>query len=225
MEVLSGVKTEVLSVNGCGVKMIKRTYVSESVVSIVDSKHSSELPPYIFNNVNLDYDDKYMNWANLNTCGGWEHKEEDHMDQMESGRKLFAQIIIDRSDEKHLELDYRILQYLRANKDDVSVFEFRHFYPSMKEVIVVKKGCLKDYIDVENILENYYKLGMEKLTAGELELLNRMSSIPMFKYMKPEENFFNYDFRHIKDKVELIFTGMLLGYPIESTMDRMKVFI
>lgn len=169
---------------------------------------------YRFNNVELTYDTKYINWANLNCCGGWGYNEKYLASAVQNDSKLFAQVIMYTEDFSGI--NYILNELIEGNENKVNCIVIDRDDRNFKEVIICKKGCVADYIDIDNIFEQYRILGLE-LSEHIKSEVRKLASIDMYKYANRTSNEFNFDFANPYSYEELIFNGMLLGYPIEST--------
>lgn len=204
-----------LNKNPQGVTMVRKNFKNRSVVKVL-GKNNYRITEYRFNNIDLKYKTKFMNWQNLDCCGGWAYSELDLVKQFKNGNKLFAEVIINPDISKDVFEEIEKCKEL----DNVEVHIFPHWLSSdHKSFFLIKKGALDHYIDVDKILEDYRSLGLWFISEDQVFTLKCMASEDMNTYISKEHNKFCYDFGNPVGMVELIFTGMLLGYPIESTAD------
>lgn len=160
-----------------------------------------------------------MNWANLDCCGGWAYDKEDLINQFKNDKKLFADIVLSFYEN----VDAHFLPLIKecSKLDGAKIIEVEHWSENCRKFILVKEGCVSDYLDVDAIIENYYDLGLWKLSEDQLQHLKDMANEDMSCYITKNHNRYNYDFINPEGLIEFIFTGMLLGYPVESTADRL----
>lgn len=92
----------------------------------------------------------------------------------------------------------------------------------IKNIVLAKSGCVADYIDIDKILEEYDRFGI-LLDEYDINEIMHLAHYPMVEYANRGMNKFQYDFANPDTVGELIFTGMLLGYPLESTVDRLSI--
>ena len=76
---------------------------------------------------------------------------------------------------------------------------------------------MNDYINLENVLAMYEKFGLIFPEKFINEIKEYMQT-EMVDFVWQDENKFKYDLANPKNLVEIVFGGMLLGYPIESTV-------
>lgn len=207
-----------LNKNKQGVTITRKNFTSRALVEVRD-KDNNIIDTYNFNNIDLKYSTKYMNWSNLNCCGGWEYDEKDLINQFKNDKKLFAQIVLDLNNN----IDVHLLPLVEecSKLDGAKVVEVEHWTEGCKMFVMMKKGCVSNYLDVDDIINDYYSLGLKKLTDDQIQHLKNLCSEDMSCYISKNHNRYLYDFLHPMGILELIFTGMLLGYPIESTADRL----
>lgn len=78
---------------------------------------------------------------------------------------------------------------------------------------ICRKGCLADYYDIDAVLDYYERLGVW-IHAAIRENVKYLSSIEINRYGQPNPP---VDYLCTYSAVSAIITGLLLGYPIEST--------
>ena len=61
---------EVINKNNRGIVMTKENKEDMSIVSVLDLE-GEVITSYEFKNTNLNYKNKYLNWQNLDCCGGY----------------------------------------------------------------------------------------------------------------------------------------------------------
>ena len=187
-------------------------YKNRSKVTYREKDSNISFNTYRFDNVNVN-NPVYMNWENLNNCGGWKEDMEYLQNAVQNNKKLLA-VHIDLPSKTMSFNDFK--EYLGNINDSVysgiSTNSFGYIFG-----YVCKKGCVADYIDLENVLNEYKKFGII-LSEESISKIREYMEIEMVDFVWSDANKFNYDLANPKNLVELIFGGMLLGYPIESTV-------
>ena len=77
---------------------------------------------------------------------------------------------------------------------------------------ICRRGSLKDYFDLEQVLEDYRKMGIV-LSAQDQAMFFHLGGIELAQFATGKPMCY---FRCASD-AELMATGLLLGYPLEST--------
>jgi hypothetical protein len=185
-----------------GITFERTDYVKRSKVTVKSCNNTYLLRAYRFDNIKETFTSPYISWENLNCCGGWFYDDQYLNTAVQNGKKLCAGLILKSSDEA---------KYLLENKDI-------NFYSDFKNdryyLEIARKGCLKDYYNIQEVL-NLYKLhGIYNLNMKRIE---ELCSAEMISLMK-DNNPYNYDYANPFEIEDLIITGLLLGYPIESTI-------
>jgi hypothetical protein len=146
----------------------------------------------------------YISWENLNCCGGWHCDESYLLTAVQEGKKLCAGITFNNESEP--------VKYRDSLPD-----EYPHYCrPPMHNgpytfhcIDVVRKGAITDYIDEGEVFRAYGELGIANFNRERLSGLLRT---PMLRLVCGA-----FDYANPKTPEELITTGLLLGYPPEST--------
>lgn len=179
----------------------------------------SALRVYRFPKLDESFESQYISWANLNCCGGWTYTESYLDTAVQDGKKLYAGRTtwlksslfpnrLNRSD--------AIAQLNQAKKllpDDVLMGVESRYDDRLLPTYICRKGCISDYFDLDAVFGFYGKLGVtlsdhykHKIrTLCSYEIENYGTGKAPFTYYNPD------------DDAELITTGLLLGYPLEST--------
>jgi len=147
----------------------------------------------------------YISWENLNCCGGWVSDDSYLLTAVQEGKKLCASIIFDT--EKELE------GYKKSLTDEYDYFCRPTMYNgpySFFYIDVCRTGAIRDYINEDDILQTYDLLGIKGFNR---KLLLDLLGIPMLYLINGE----TFSFRDPVRPEEWIVTGLLLGYPLEST--------
>lgn len=215
-------KYEVIYKNKKGLTMERKNYGDKSEVRVRQEfihEGTHTVAKYKFKNI-TNYYTPYLNWENLSYNSCWAYSEEDLFNQFASGNKLFAQIVINMNRKEEIKIIDKI-EKLKLSDDSVIVTEIKHWTDYCRMFILSRKGCVSDYIDVKKVLSDYYRLGLWELSKSELLTLMNMVDTNMENFAHEDLNEFHYDFKNPDGAIEYIFTGLLFGYPIESTADRL----
>ena len=177
------------------------------------SKRAYTIAKYIFPNIDLFTSSPYLSWGNLNCCGGWAYDESYLFTAVQEGKKPYAGAAIclpvpgmtAEAKSKLLEIKATLPDNCAAGQENI---RNERFFP----LYICRKGCLKDFFDLERVLEDYSRMGIslnskdrgEFFSLCDIELSQFSTGSPM-------------DYSDTTTDAELIATGLLLGYPIEST--------
>ena len=161
---------------------------------------------YRFNKDVKPLSSQYISWENLNCCGGWDYDESYLLTAVQEEKKLGAGIVFNSERERD---EYR----------DSLPDEFMYFCPppmhngpySFYYIDVVRDGAIQDFIDASEVFRVYDELGITNINK---KLLSDLLDTPMYYYISGET--FKYS-SPAKRNEEWVITGLMLGYPLEST--------
>ena len=179
----------------------------------VKNSNGDTIAKYRFKNIELPYANQYINWKNLDFCGGWNYSEDELVHQYLDSKKLFVDITFNIYTPNNTTAKL-VIQC--EDLKDTTVLELGE-EDEFATYAISKKGCLADYIDIHGVIESYYALGLYELPIQSISMLEDLANEELISYAKPEMNIFGFDYANPKGLVEIIFAGLLLGYPIEST--------
>lgn len=162
----------------------------------------------------------FISWANLDCCGGWSYDEDYLTTAVQEGRKLFASIATPLR-QQYLpecpteEAARRQFESFRstlppdifADYDREPVF-FDHLH-----TFICRQGRIADYIELEAVFSFCEKLGII-IPDSMREKVERYCDCEIKTFGTSSAPF---DYSNAGTGIELITTGLLLGYPIEST--------
>lgn len=200
---------EMLNRNSHGVTMERKDYTKRSVVDVRSCNGKYLLRKYRFNNVPF-FEHKYLSWANLDNCGGWSC-DNNELDLIRQGRKLVA--------EKHYIIDADesiddVLKYIALPRtftvNVVSVWDWGNGRKNYG-VVFASRASLAECFDFNEVIEAYKAHGIV-LSPSETIQLSKAFTPPISAYIKA-----GYKITDPITDVDLIITGLMLGYPIEST--------
>jgi len=182
---------------------------------------------YLYWNV-LGVDSPYLNWDNLNCCNGWAYDETYLYTAVQRSRKPFAQIVFSSYDADWLkqirredlptenDTDKIIKKLIKELPDDCILNEEpieRRDNFSRRCVNICKNGTIIDYINLDDVYAAYERLGFE-ITDKIKDKIGQVCSIPMELFAADD---FPFDYGNPQCASQLIITGLLLGYPVETT--------
>lgn len=187
-----------LFTNPLGIKFDRTDYKNRSKVTVHNNGYN--LRTYRFNNVEC-FESPYISWENLDQCGGWGTNDTYLKSAVQNGTKLFAQIIHDSSESFD-------------SREDIVVNTQPHKrIEGLYETHICRKGCLKDYYNLVDVAEHYRRFGVRFTFEEQVQIIQWVHlELSVFA---TDEAPFNY--RMAATDSELVITGLLLGYPLEST--------
>lgn len=200
---------EILNVNSHGVTIMRKDYKKRSVVDVRSCNRTHLIRRYRFNNVPF-FEHQYLSWANLDNCGGWAC-DNNELDLMRQDRKLLA--------EKHYIIDADesiddVLKYIALPRtfavNVVSVWDWGCGKKNYG-VAFASRASLAERFDFNEVIEAYKAHGID-LSLSETIQLSKAFTPPISAYINA-----GYKVTDPITDVDLIITGLMLGYPIEST--------
>lgn len=212
----------ILHQNSLGIKMVREDFKKRSQVKVILENGGKRYchRTYRFNCIKDTFDSPYISWANLDCCGGWSYDEDYLATAVQSGRKLFAGIVTPLRQ-----------QYLpNYPTEDMAKQQFESFRSTLPSDIfadyesepvsfnnlytfICRCGRISDYIDLNAVFSFYEKLGIV-IPVSMKEKVEHYCDYEI-KTFGTSSAPFNYS--NAGTGIELITTGLLLGYPIEST--------
>jgi len=175
-------------------------------VAVRDKEHGAMIMDYRFKKIDKTYNSPYISWDNLNCCGGWSFDESYLLTAVQKGKKLCAGITF--YDESELN------GYISDLPDNLEHFchkpDQRHTC-CIYNIDVVANGSLKDYYSFQDICDMYDNLGIS--ANFNKRLLKDLFDVPLYYFINDE----TFEYANAVKSEELIVTGLMLGYPIEST--------
>ena len=213
---------ELLHKNSNGVMMIREDYKKRSQVKVFSEYAGKRhiLRSYRFNHIPDRFDSPFCSWANLDRCGGWS-SDETYLDTaVQEGKKLYA------GRYQHLKSSYfpnfpsrsQALRDFQKIIDEhpegvTAGIEGRDNSEDTLYTFICREGRIADYFDLQSVSEFYGKLGLE-FSQDVFAQVNALCQIEIKTFGGEKPPFLYYQ---ASGPVELITTGLLLGYPIEST--------
>ena len=187
----------VLHENSKGIKIVREDYKTRCKVSVIGFDGTA-IRTYRFNNV-PEYKHPYLSWENLDHCGGWASDDSYLLSAVQDGKKPAAQYAVINEP----------VPNVKPDKDTETYYMSEPFYNegTRNQVYITRTCSLKDLFDVDSVIDAYEK---QDVIIGKEKLMPYMER-PIMDLMK--EGFFIYT----DSAIEIIITGLMLGYPIEST--------
>lgn len=160
--------------------------------------NGSLMRKYVYTNIKAEFRSGLVNDFNLHFCGEWSWPDIDYeyglVDRVRRKKKPMGLFICDsRGELNKLKHTIRYLNLNITKKD--------------KDLGFCQKGKLKDLFDLDSLQKDYLNyLGYKAIDFKKIEDKTLDECITSFDYNNPE------------DDEELIITGLVFGYPIESTV-------
>jgi len=202
---------------------MKKTIIFKSNEDIIfertDTKNRSRIAvrygehfihDYRFNNTKgIEFESPYISWENLNCCGGWTHDKEYLKTAVQENKKICAGISFKTADE--------IQEYIKGidkEKYDYVDTSWDNGPYRFHLIDLVKKGSLRDYYDLKEIIDFYKILGLN-WDSVDVDRFNELYDADLFDLINGSKG---YKYSEINKTIgEHLITGLLLGYPLEST--------
>ena len=206
---------QLLYQSSLGIQFNKEVSKGQCMVKVQTKtgKRAYTLKRYTYPNVELSVSSPFLSWENLNCCNGWIYDEDYLLTAVQEGRKLYAGCTIWLHPPVDLEKAEARLEEIRATLPDTclagrEMVMNESFFP----YYICRRGSLKDYFDLEQVLEDYRKMGIV-LSAQDQAMFFHLGGIELAQFATGKPMCY---FRCASD-AELMATGLLLGYPLEST--------
>ena len=183
-------KKTLLYENIKGIKIVREDGVKRSCVKVLGFDGTS-IRTYRFNNVPA-YNHPYLSWENLDHCGGWASDDSYLLSAVQEGKKAAAQYYYGHDS----------VPEMKKSKDTEVFIERTNNW-----IFITRTCSLKDLFDLDDIVKAY----MAHNVYLDREKLIPYMSKPIMDLMK-EKLWINPNSTY-----ELVATGLMLGYPIEST--------
>lgn len=206
-------KQTVLAKNSKGIKAVRVDYKQRSAVK-VQALDGSTIRTYRMNNI-ADYKHPMMSWNNLLMCGGWASDNLDGIKAVNRGSKPICTVIVRTKDNdtKQMEAEADKLGLKQKGYGFMVLLEPWHLWNGEWNWVlaaVPEDTTLNDLYDLDEIREAYEAQGIVFLDEDWRRTEN-------FAKMQLVELVSGYEIMSPTDYMELVTTGMLFGYPIEST--------
>ena len=171
----------------------------------------------------------YLNWDNLNCVNGWVFDETYLYTAVQSGKKLYAGFTFHIAKDgafpgqalpEGFYTEHEVIEKIEELRkglpgDCVLGFEKpdseRHL-SFLRHIYICKTGAISDYIDVDDVISVYVRFGIV-LNDAHIKSIRELCAIPISNFASDEY----MDYANPKTAAEWIVTGLLLGYPVETT--------
>lgn len=222
--------TDIIFESNKGIVFERMTYKnSRCKLSVRKKETNQSLMFYRYKNV-PSYQSRYLNWGNLNCCGGWTYDETYLYTAVQEEKKLYSNIVFTIVNEDYAK-QYKqcnfhtektvssILSKLKSELPDDCVMGFecedKEVYERIfRSLFICKKGTLNNFYNIDDILRSYEQFGVI-IDDAEKHRIRELSDVPL-EYFGHDD--FVYKYHQPEFGSQLIITGLLLGYPIESTV-------
>lgn len=202
----------VLHENSRGIQAVRLDYTKRSKVIFV--KENFVFRSYGFNKVTPVYESSYLSWANLDCCGGWAYDESYLHTAVQKGQKLYAGCYFYANAYGTPEDTRQVIENIFGELPSNCVGGYE---PRTSDRVIsfyiCRKGCLADYYDIDAVLDYYERLGLW-VNEAMRQNVKYLATLEISRYGQPNPP---VDYLCTYDPVSAIITGLLLGYPIEST--------
>lgn len=196
---------EILLETSKGIIFEKVTTKNRCRVTVKNKDGSHNHMTYRFNKDVEPISSQYISWENLNCCGGWPYDSSYLLTAVQEGKKLCAGINFDSEKELKDYEDNLSDDYVHFCKPPMSNGPYTTYY-----VDVARDGAICDFFNTDEILRVYRELGITNFNKG---LLSEFFTLPVWYIINGE----TFDYRQPHRPEEYILTGLMLGYPLEST--------
>lgn len=168
---------------------------------------------YLFPNAEPYFTSPYISWQNLNCCGGWGYEEAYLETAVQEGRKLYAGCseyigpgeTVEEKRAKLKALLATLPEGCAAGEEPCPNGRFFNYY-------ICRNGSLKDFYDLEQVFDAYRRLGIA-VSGQERAEIQGYCSVELKRFGQYEP----FSYSGAGTKPQLTTTGLLLGYPLEST--------
>jgi hypothetical protein len=189
---------KVLFTNPLGFEFERTDYKKRSKVKVHNNGYN--LRTYRFNNVEC-FESPYISWQNLDQCGGWATDSKYLHTAVHDRKKLLASIV--HHNDVHFE-----------RRPEVVILTQKYgWLENHSYTYICSKGTLSDFYDLDEVIEHYSRLGID-FTVDEVFEIEEYMDMDIWMFATEKAPF---NFHDACTKVQLVVTGLLLGYPLEST--------
>ena len=216
--------SELLHQNSMGVTMLREDYKKRSQVKVFSEFQGKRhiLRSYRFNHISDSFDSPFCSWANLDCCGGWSCDDTYLDTAVQKGWKLYAgrdervrsSYFPDLpSMDEAIQKFQKVIDGLPAGITAGIEGGGRENMEDLLHTFICREGKIADYFDLDDVFEFYGKLGLDfpQYVVAQVKALCSIE-IKTFGGDKPP-----FVYYQANTSIELITTGLLLGYPLEST--------
>lgn len=213
----------ILHENSHGIKIERTDFKRRSQVKVIsyrdDGQHTHRT--YRFNKTSNSFSSPFMSWENLDCCGGWAFDDKYLTHAVQDGKKLYAGIAIPLKGKyfhnapTHERAASDLQQLQESLPPEICAGIDEHF-PQDRwfRTYICRRGAIKDFFDLDAVFLFYENLGVP-VSEHVKNTVYQYCNIEMSGFASLSAP---YEYYGANSQAELITTGLLLGYPIESTV-------
>jgi len=197
--------TEILLETNKGIIFEKTTTKNRCKVNVKNKDSGNIHMTYRFKKGVVPISSPFISWENLNCCNGWPHDKSYLLTAVQDGKKLCSGIYLstqEELDDYKSTLSNEYVHFCRPPMVDVSRTVFY--------IDVARDGAIRDFINTDDVMNIYEMLGARNFNK---KLLSEFLAQPLYDWISSE----TFDYGLPKSPEEFILTGLMLGYPLEST--------
>ncbi len=166
---------------------------------------------YKFNNTHgVQFDSPHISWENLNCCGKWIYDKDYLKSAVQIGKKICAGVDFNTFNEVN-----SFVEEIDRDKYVYIIKKQHKPYGLSYRVDIALKGKLSDYYELKQI-NNFYELLELDINLEDEDRFMELFSANIIDLINGNKNL-DYESKS-KTIAEDIITGLLLGYPLESTI-------
>ena len=228
------VNKEIIFESNRGIVFERTLYKNGNVrLAVINKNYSKTMSEYRYKNA-PGLQSPYLNWENLNCVNGWVYDETYLHTAVQKGKKLYAGFTLSiakkeaftgRTLPKGFYTEEGVSEKVEALKKDLPgdcVFgsegpDYDTYNSIDRCIYICKTGAIRDYIDIDDVISAYGRFEMI-LNESHWNRVRELCSIPIGGFSSND----HMDYANTKSVAEYIVAGLLLGYPIESTVDRLS---
>lgn len=196
--------------------MYRRDYKKSSQMLVINN--GNVLCRYKYPKVEHLFDNPMIRWQNLYFCGGYSVLAEDG--QCTGSNDLLIEAVIDGVKPIGFIVvkESESYKYIKKAVDNGIKYSVNlHFMDGYCEIGLANSGSLKEHFNFDNLIEAYDLfsdvLEYDLISQDDKEWLSQMFSLELSDFICG----FDYAYSG-KRNCENVLTGLILGYPIESTV-------
>lgn len=207
------VMKELLFESELGVQFYKEVKDGRCVVRVKSKGQRFTHMTYTFPDVSPGFTSPFLSWQNLNCCGGWDFERAYLQTAVQERRKLYAGCseYIDPGETREGKRA-KLKELLETLPDGCAVGEEPWRNDRVFNYYICRTGALKDFFDLEQVFDAYRRLGVA-VSDRERAEIREYCSAELTRFGRDEP----FAYSAAETKPQLVATGLLLGYPLEST--------
>ena len=194
----------------------RRDYKENHEMVVLSNGHS--LCRYKYpRGVNIPFHSPMVNWMNLTFCGGYGVLLEDG-EYAGSNKRLFEAVANGLKPIGFINVNFnKFEEIIEEVMQSGFRYEISKVWTGNYEIGLANQGKVKDYFDLDKLINSYRlysnRIGHNLLTPRDEENLLKINELELAIFLK------DFDYASSQKKNwEHVLTGLLLGFPIESTV-------